>query len=82
MKHYALLLTIISIEHYERVSVFLPLLSGKEIASFLRCIKSTVACLAVPYFSTLPHKRQGFRKNNEHKTCVLIFSTTLKHFSI
>jgi len=27
-------------------------------------------------FSTLPHKRQVFREEKEHKVCVLIFSTT------
>ena len=37
------------------------------------------ACLTLQYFSTLSHKRHGFRKKKtviEHKTCVFIFSTT------
>jgi hypothetical protein len=39
-----------------------------------RIILSSVACLAVTYFSTLYHKRQDFRKIViEYKICILGF---------
>jgi hypothetical protein len=41
-------------------------------------ILSCVAYLAVPYFSTLSHKRHDFRKKkSERQMCVLIFFTLL-----
>ena len=41
-------------------------------------VTSFVAPLAPSYFSTLSHKRCGFRKKvRKHKMCVLVFSTTL-----
>jgi hypothetical protein len=42
-----------------------------------RIISSSVACPALPHFTT-SHKWQDFRekKGNEHKMCVFIFSTT------
>jgi hypothetical protein len=44
----------------------------------------SVASQAVPYFSTLSHKRQdSWKKVTKHKTCILIFPTTLsKYFLI
>ena len=42
-----------------------------------RIIFSSVVSMAPPNFSLLCHKWQDFRKNvTEHKTCILIFSTT------
>jgi hypothetical protein len=40
-------------------------------------ILSSVASLALPRFSKLPHKRNGFRKKLFIIKCVLIFSTNL-----
>ena len=61
----------VTIKYDDRVSVFLPSLSVRKIASLLRCIiLPSVACLAIPYFPTLSPK-----KGIEDEMCALIFST-------
>jgi hypothetical protein len=68
----------VSINCYECTSVFLPLLSGMQIASFLRRITlSSVACLAVPCTLPLSHKRHGFQKNVIEHTKTVLFSLKL-----
>jgi len=61
-----------SITYSERVSVALVIKHAK------RMLDSSMASLAVHYFSTFSHKRHDFgrKKVTEHKMCVLIFSTT------
>jgi len=52
---------------------------GTKQAKFMcRIILPSVACLTLPYTSTLPYKRQDFRKKTftEHKICVLIVSVS------
>jgi len=71
-----LLLRAITVRYFERVSVFLPQLSGMQIACFWHPIKSSVACLTLPYFSALSHKRQDFRgEDTDHK--MFLFSQQL-----
>jgi hypothetical protein len=56
------------------VSVALVIQHAKRMR---RIVLSCVASLALLYFSTLSHKWHDFRKKvTDHKTCVLIFSTT------
>jgi len=44
-----------------------------------RIMLSSVASMAVPYFSTISHKRHGFRKNLLNLKCVIV--NILKNFS-
>jgi len=63
----------IIITYSERVSVALVV---QHATRMRRTIMSSVACLDLPYFSTLPHKRHVLRKNVIEPTMsVFIFST-------
>jgi hypothetical protein len=50
--------TAVTVTYSECVSIALVI----QHAKCMRCIISYVACLALPYFSTLSHKRNDFRK--------------------
>ena len=50
-------------------------------AKCVHCIMSSVACLAVERFSSFSLTPWCSEEVTEHTMCVLIFSTTLKHFS-
>ena len=58
----------ISVTYYECVSVALVIQHAKRMR---RILLSSVACLALPYFFALSHKRYYFRKKIiDHKVCV------------
>ena len=63
-----------SITYSACVSVALVIQHAKRVRTI---VLSFMACLALPYFSTLFHKVQYFweKKIIVHKMCVLIFST-------
>jgi hypothetical protein len=64
-----------AITYYECVSVALVIQHAKRMR---RIILSSVACLALQYFSALSHKGHVSRKKiTEHKKCVFISSTNL-----
>jgi hypothetical protein len=55
--------------------VFCSLIYPARNAHALSYVVSSVPCPAVPYFSTVSHKRCDIRKKvTEHKMCILIFS--------
>ena len=63
----------VSIKYCDCVSVATAMQHAKRLG---RIILLSVGCPALPYFSTLCHKRHDFRGGYEHAMCVLILSTT------
>ena len=63
-----------TITHFE--CVFCSLCYPARNAHAPSYVVSSVACSALPYFSTVSHKRHDIReKATEHKMCILIFCT-------
>ena len=69
-----------NITYFECVSVALVI---QHTMHMHHIILTSVACLALPYFSTLPHAFRG-GSSIDHKMCVFIFDTifvcNISHF--
>jgi len=64
----------LSITYSERISVSLVIQNTKRMRLI---VLLSVSSTAAPYFSTISHKPHNLKKILDHKTCVLIFSTTV-----
>jgi len=62
-----------SIKYYDCVSVAIAFKHAERLG---RIILLSVGCPALPYFSTLSHKRRDLGGGCEPALCVLILSTT------
>ena len=65
----------LSTTYSEYVSVFLVNQHAKRMS---RIIQSSAACLSLPYFSTLSHKRYDFQKKKGSLYALALLVLTLK----